>query len=87
MTIEMSARGFTFEKVDESRVQLKEKAKKSSKRDIVLEALEEGEKTIADLARETEVNGQYLVAILRDLSNEGVVSKEGKGAQAIFKKI
>lgn len=87
MIIEMSARGFTFEKVDESRVQLKEKAKKSSKRDIVLEALEEGEKTIADLARETEVNGQYLVAILRDLSNEGVVSKEGKGAQAIFKKI
>jgi DNA repair protein RadA/Sms len=87
MTIEMSARGFTFEKVDESRVQPKEKAKKASKRDVVLQALEEGEKTIADLARETGVNGQYLVAILRDLSNEGVVSKEGKGAQAVFKKL
>ena len=87
MTIEMSARGFTFEKVDESRMQPKEKAKKASKRDTVLQALEEGEKTIADLAKETGVNGQYLVAILRDLSNEGVVSKEGKGAQAIFKKL
>ena len=87
MTIEMSARGFTFEKVDESRVQSKDKERKASKRDVVLSALEEGEKTIADLARETEVNGQYLVAILRDLSNEGVVSKEGKGAQAIFKKL
>ena len=86
-TIEMSARGFTFEKVDESRVQSKDKEKKASKRDVVLEALEEGEKTIADLARETGVNGQYLVAILRDLSNEGVVSKEGKGAQAVFKKL
>ena len=87
MTIEMSARGFTFEKVDESRVQSKDKEKKASKRDVVLQALEEGEKTIADLAKETGVNGQYLVAILRDLSNEGVVSKEGKGAQAIFKKL
>jgi len=87
MTIEMSARGFTFEKVDESRVQLKDKEKKASKRDVVIEALEDGEKTIADLARETGVNGQYLVAILRDLGNEGVVSKDGKGAQAKFKKI
>ena len=87
MTIEMSARGFTFEPVDENRVAPKSKEKKASKRDVVLEALKEGEKTIADLARETEVNGQYLVAILRDLSNEGVVSKEGKGAQAVFKKI
>ena len=87
MTIEMSARGFTFEKVDESRVQSKDKEKKASKRDVVLQALEEGEKTIADLAKETGVNGQYLVAILRDLSNEGVVSKSGKGAQAIFKKL
>ena len=87
MTIEMSARGFTFEKVDESRVQSKDKEKKASKRDVVLQALEEGEKTIAELAKETGVNGQYLVAILRDLGNEGVVSKEGKGAQAIFKKI
>ena len=87
MTIEMSARGFTFEKVDESRVQPKDKEKKASKRDVVLQALEEGEKTIADLARETGVNGQYLVAILRDLGNEGVVSKEGKGAQAVFKKL
>ena len=68
-------------------MQPKEKEKKASKRDVVLQALEDGEKTIADLARETEVNGQYLVAILRDLSNEGVVSKEGKGAQAIFKKL
>ena len=87
MTIEMSARGFTFEKVDENRVQLKDKEKKASKRDVVIEALEDGEKTIADLARETGVNGQYLVAILRDLSNEGVVSKDGKGAQAKFKKL
>lgn len=88
MTIEMSARGFTFEPVDESRVaSSKSKEKKTSKRDLVLKALEEGEKTIADLAKETEVNGQYLVAILRDLSNEGVITKDGKGAQAIFKKL
>lgn len=87
MTIEMSARGFTFEKVDENRMQPKEKEKKASKRGVVLSALEEGEKTIADLARETGVNGQYLVAILRDLTNEGVVSKEGKSSQAIFKKL
>jgi len=80
--------GYTFEAVAANdNIQSKSKEKKASKRDVVLEALEDGEKTIADLARETGVNGQYLVAILRDLSNEGVVSKEGKGAQAVFKKL
>ena len=80
--------GYVFEAVaSNGEVEQKSKEKKASKRDVVLSALEEGEKTIADLAKETGVNGQYLVAILRDLSNEGVVSKEGKGAQAIFKKL
>jgi predicted ATP-dependent serine protease len=80
--------GYIFEAVAANGdTEQKSKEKKASKRDVVLQALEEGEKTIADLARETQVNGQYLVSILRDLGNEGVVSKEGKGAQAIFKKL
>ena len=81
---EMTPRGFTFEAVEqENPVQQGSKGKKTSKRDLVLEVLDTP-KTIAQIANESQVSGTYLANILRELTNEDKVTKDGKGATATF---
>lgn len=86
MTIEISATGFTFEKVEVSNPTTKSNVAKKSKRDQVVEALSENGSTVAEIATQSSVNGGYLTTILRELCTEGVISKEGRGADATYKK-
>ena len=80
---EMTPKGFTFEAVESP---TEEKGnKKTSKRDLVLEALD-SKKTIAEITKETSVTGSYLTTLLREIVNEGLVTKEGKGASALYVK-
>jgi predicted ATP-dependent serine protease len=81
---EMTPRGFTFDAI-ESQSQENAKGKKGSKRDAVLSTLESA-KTVADIASESGVSGSYLATLLRELTNEGLVTKTGKGASATFQK-
>lgn len=79
---EMTPRGFTFEAV-EAQSEENAKGKKGSKRTLVLEVLD-SKKTIAQIAEETSVSGSYLTTLLREVVNEGLVTKEGKGATALY---
>ena len=81
---EMTPRGFTFEAV-ESQAEENAKGKKGSKRDAVLSALETA-KTVADIVSQSGVSGSYLTTLLREMTNEGVIVKTGKGATATFVK-
>ncbi len=81
---EMTPRGFTFEAIEQSNPE-QNSGKKVSKRDLVLEVLDTP-KTIAQIANESQVSGTYLANILRELTNEDKVTKEGKGATATFVK-
>lgn len=86
MTIEISASGFTFEKVDVANRTTKAAASKTSKRDQVLESISESGSTVAEIAQQSNVTGGYLTTLLRELCNEGVVEKEGRGPEATYKK-
>lgn len=78
---EMTPQGFTFEAVE---VQQEGKQKKS-KRDDVMEAfVDDKPLTVEQISKTSGVNGAYLGAILRDLSNEGVIKKEGRGQEATY---
>lgn len=86
MMFEMTSTGFTFEAVEvENETEVKSKAKKTSKRDQILNVLD-SEKTVAQIASESGVNGTYLTNLLREVVNEGVVIKTGKGASATYMK-
>ena len=86
-TFPFGANGYTFEAVAaDNNPERKSAAKKSSKADQVLELLSEP-KTVAQIVRESEVNGAYLNTILRQLVTEGKASKDGRGAEATYKKI
>jgi predicted ATP-dependent serine protease len=86
MTIEISASGFTFEKVDVANRTTKAVAAKSTKRDQVLESISESGSTVAEIAQQSTVTGGYLTTLLRELCNEGVVEKVGRGPEATYKK-
>jgi predicted Rossmann fold nucleotide-binding protein DprA/Smf involved in DNA uptake len=86
MTIEISASGFTFEKVDVANRTTKAVAAKSTKRDQVLESISESGSTVAEIAQQSNVTGGYLTTLLRELCNEGVVEKVGRGPEATYKK-
>ena len=86
-TFPFGANGYTFENtVSDNNPDRKSAAKKASKADQVLELLSEP-KTVAQIVRESEVNGAYLNTILRQLVTEGKASKDGRGADATYKKI
>lgn len=87
MTIEISANGFTFEKVEVSNPTTKSQNSKTSKREIVVECVSNGPKTVADISKETSVSGGYLTTILRELCNEGVIKKDGRGTEATYEKV
>jgi len=80
---EMTSTGFNFEAVE---VEDDAKGGKKTKRDIVLEHIDASGKNIEAIAKDTKVTGTYLTTILRELVNEGLVVKTGKGAQATFSK-
>ena len=86
-TFPFGANGYTFENaVSDNSPDRKSAAKKASKADQVIELLSEP-KTVAQIVRESEINGAYLNTILRQLVTEGKASKEGRGADATYKKI
>lgn len=86
-TFSFGSKGYDFEAVEvESPIEAPKKGKKVSKRDAILEVLDTP-KTIAEIAKETGATGAYLASILREVTNEGLVSKNGKGANATFVKI
>jgi len=86
-TFPFGAQGYTFEAVAaDNNPERKSSAKKTSKADSILEILTEP-KTVAQIVRESEVNGAYLSTILRQLVTEGKASKEGRGVDATYKKI
>ena len=80
----ISSSGFTFEAVESDEpLQQASKSKKTSKSDIVLNSLNTP-KTVAQIVEETNVSGAYLTTLMRDLVNQGKVTKEGKGASATY---
>lgn len=79
---EMTSTGFTFEAVEVD----DEASGKKSKRDIVLESIDSTPKTLESIAKDSKVTGTYLANILRELVNEGAVTKEGRGATALYTK-
>lgn len=86
-TFAFGSKGYDFEAVEvESPVDVPKKNKKGlSKRDAILSVLDTA-KTIAEIAKETGATGGYLSTILRELSNEGLVTKTGTAAAAVFQK-
>ena len=80
---EMTPRGFDFIAKEQDVTQQDSKNKKVSKSDIILNVLTEA-KTIAQVVNETKVSGAYLTTLMRDLVNQGKVTKEGKGADALY---
>jgi DNA repair protein RadA/Sms len=79
---EMTPRGFTFDAVERQEEE-NAKGKKGSKRDAILSVLDAA-KTVADVVKETGVSGAYLSTLLRELVTEGLVTKNGRGAEATF---
>lgn len=88
VTFQMTSKGFTFEseETEESEKASVKTSKKASKAGLVLGVLSTP-KTMAEIAQETEVTGQYLSSILRQGILEGKISKEGKGASATYVEI
>jgi predicted ATP-dependent serine protease len=85
-TFPFGDRGYTFEAVAaDNNPERKSEAKKQSKGDVVLNALDTP-KTIQQIVQDTDVAGAYLTSILRQFINEGKVSKDGRGVDATYKK-
>jgi predicted ATP-dependent serine protease len=85
-TFPFGSKGYTFEAVtNDNNPERKTSSKKTSKRDQILNVLN-SEKTVAQIASESGVNGTYLTNLLREVVNEGIVTKSGKGTNAIFVK-
>lgn len=85
-TFPFGAQGYTFEAVAaDNNPERKSASKKESKSDKVLEALTDP-KTVQQIVQETNVSGAYLNSILRQLVTEGKVIKDGRGAEAVYKK-
>ena len=80
----ISASGFTFEAVETERPGQKKKSG-PSKNDIVLGVLNTP-KNIQQIVEETEISSAYLTTILRNLSNEGKIKKDGRGPSAVYSK-
>ena len=85
-TFPFGDRGYTFEAVAaDNNPDRKSAAKKESKSDKILESLA-NPKTVQQIVQETGVSGAYLTSILRQLVTEGKALKDGRGADAIYKK-
>ena len=78
---EMTSTGFTFEAVE---VQQEGKQKKSKRDDVIEAFVDDKPLTVEQISKTSGVNGAYLTTILRDLSNEGIIKKEGRGKEATY---
>lgn len=78
---EMTRHGFTFEAIEQQNTQT---SKKQTKREMVQEAIENGKQTVAEISEASGVTGTYLQTILRDLQQEKIVTKNGKGIDAKY---
>lgn len=79
----MTETGYSFEAVETERPGQKKKG--PSKKDLVLESMDQP-KTIQTLITDTEISSGYMVTILRDLTNDGKIKKDGRGPGAIYSK-
>jgi hypothetical protein len=85
-TFAFGSKGYVFEAVAvDNNPERRSATKKTSKRNQILNVLD-SEKTAAQIASESGVNGTYLTNLLREVVNEGVVIKNGKGASALYAK-
>jgi predicted ATP-dependent serine protease len=86
-TFPFGATGYTFESVvvENNPIQ-KSATKKESKADVVLNSLTDP-KTVQQIVQDTNVSGAYLGTILRQLTAEGKIIKDGRGAEATFMKV
>lgn len=84
-TLHFGSDGYDFEVVEVDNP-IQKKSKKTSKRDLVLGVLDT-DKTMAQIANESGVNGSYLTTLMRDLVTQGAVQKNGRGAEATYKKL
>ena len=78
----ITSTGFVFEAIKTGE-NSKDKQQVSSKKDNVLNLLDTP-KTITELIQETGISAGYMTVLLRELSLEGKIEKEGRGAEAIF---
>ncbi len=86
-TFPFGSQGYTFEAVAaDNNPERKSSAKKESKADVILNSLD-SPKTVAQIVQETGISGAYLNTILRQLTTEGKLDKDGRGADALYKKI
>lgn len=81
-TFPFGSEGYTFEATI---VDSKNKEKKQTKSDMILNALTTP-KTQQQLTIETETSGVYLASLIRQFIAEGKVIKNGRGASATFVK-
>jgi DNA repair protein RadA/Sms len=81
MVFEMTSNGFTFEAVEST--ESNQPNKKVSKADMIIQTLSE-QKTMAQIVEETGVSGSYLTTLMRDLVNQGRITKTGRGVDATY---
>ena len=82
---EMTKHGFSFDAVEINSPTQQSGKGGNSKRDRVVNALV-GKKSVAEIAQASQVNGAYLQTILRSLVSEGLVTKHGRGPEALYEK-
>jgi predicted ATP-dependent serine protease len=82
VSFEFGRNGYVFEAVGADS-NLEFKPKKTPKADIIIESLSTA-KTMAQIVEATNISGSYLNNILRDLVNQGMVIKSGRGASATY---
>jgi predicted transcriptional regulator len=79
---EMTARGFDFQAVEDNSSQ--SNGKKLTKPELVKQAIADGSSTVAEICEKSGVSGAYLTNILRELVNQGSITKDGKGVDAKY---
>jgi predicted ATP-dependent serine protease len=80
---EMTSRGFTFEAA-ETNNPAPQQGKKTSKSELIKQAISNGAKTVAEISQQSGVSGSYLTNILRELATQGVIVKDGRGTDATY---
>jgi predicted ATP-dependent serine protease len=79
---EMTAHGFDFQAVEDNSSQ--SNGKKLTKPELVKQAIADGSSTVAEICEKSGVSGAYLTNILRELVNQGSITKDGKGVDAKY---
>ena len=59
----------------------------NSKKNSILQQIGETPKTIIEIVKKTQISASYAVILLRELSIEGKIKKEGKGCSAVYTKL